>query len=189
VGESKDRYRNTRVSDGDRDHAAERLRLAAGHGRLDIPELERRLDELNDARTYGDIEKLTVDLPFDETADAVAYKDTVEIRQTGMHIVRRGRWEVPRRLVLTGKLGATRLDFSQALIGHREVEIVLDTAWTTIRIIVPKGAAVDTEQLMMSVGSLSNSTASIAHKKSVRFRVTGTHTGGRVRIGYPGLFG
>src|SRR5699024_9375916 len=67
--------------------------------------------------------------------------------------------------------------------------IVLDTAWTTIRIIVPKGAAVDTEQLMMSVGSLSNSTASIAHKKSVRFRVTGTHTGGRVRIGYPGLFG
>ena len=173
----------------DRDQAAERLRLAAGHGRLDIPELEHRLDALHDARTYGELERLTDDLPLDETGDAVAYQDTVEIRQTGMHIVRRGRWEVPRRLVLTGKMGATRLDFSQALIGHREVEIVLDTAWTTIRIIVPKGAAVDTEQLTMSVGSLSNSAASVAAKKGVRFRVTGSHTGGRVRIGYPGLLG
>ncbi|MDN5853970.1 MAG: DUF1707 domain-containing protein [Actinomycetia bacterium] len=189
MGESNDRYRSTRVSDADRDRTADRLRLAAGHGRLDIPELERRLDALHVARTYGEIERLTDDLPFDETGTAVAYDETVEIHQTGMHIVRRGRWEVPRRLVVTGRFGATRLDFSQALIGHREVEIVLDTSWTTIRIIVPKGASVDIGQLAMSVGSLSNSAASVAQKKAVRFRVTGTHTGGRVRIGYPGLFG
>lgn len=187
MSESKDRYRSTRISDADRDQAAERLRLAAGHGRLDIPELERRLDALHAAHTYGEVEKLVNDLPYDVTGDAVAYGETMEIRQTGMHIVRRGRWEVPRRLVVTGKFGATRLDFSQALIGHREVEVVLDTTWTAIRIIVPKGASVDISELTMSVGSLSNSTASVAHKKAVRFRVTGSHTGGRVRIGYPGL--
>ena len=176
------------MTDADRDAAAERLRLAAGLGRLEIQELESRLEALYNAHTYGEIEQLTKDLPADQIGDAVAFQDTVEIRQTGMHIVRRGRWEVPRRLVVTGKFGATRLDFSQALIEHRDVEIVLDTTWTSIRIIVPRGAGVDTERLAMSVGSLSNSAASVAHKKAVRFRITGSHSGGRVRIGYPGLF-
>lgn len=176
------------MTDADRDQTADRLRLAAGHGRLDIPELERRLDVLHTARTYGEIEPLTKDLPWDEAVDAVGYRETMEIRQTGMRIVRRGRWEVPKRLVVTGKLGVTVLDFSHALIEHREVEIALDTAWTSIRIIVPKGAAVDIAQLAMSVGSLSNSAASFAQKNATRFRVTGSQTGGRVRIGYPRPF-
>ncbi|UPK73497.1 DUF1707 domain-containing protein [Nocardioidaceae bacterium SCSIO 66511] len=181
---SDDRYRSTRVTDADRDHAAERLRLAAGNGRLDIQELEHRLEKLYSAHTYGEIERLVKDLPLEESGDAVGYADTMEIRQTGVRIVRRGRWQAPRRLVLTGKFGATRLDFSQALIAHREIEIALDTAWTSIRIIVPKGASVDTERLTMSVGSLSNSAGSVAKKGAPRFRVTGSHTGGRVRIGY-----
>ncbi|UYM05549.1 DUF1707 SHOCT-like domain-containing protein [Solicola gregarius] len=189
MSESRDRYRSTRVTDADRDHAAERLRLAAGHGRLDIQELERRLDAVYVARTYGEIEPLVKDLPLDQVGEAVSYAETMEIRQTGVRIVRRGRWKVPRRVVVTGKFGATRLDFSHALIVHPDVEIALDTSWTSIRIIVPKGASVDTEQLTMSVGSLSNSAASVPQKNAPRFRITGSHTGGRVRVGYPLRFG
>lgn len=182
-------YRRTRVTDADRDQVAERLRFAAGHGRIDIQELERRLEALYNARTYGELERLINDLPLDDAGDAVSYDDTMEIRQTGVRIVRRGRWQVPRRVVLTGRFGATRLDFSHALIAHPDVEIALDTSWTSIRIIVPKGASVDADQLTMSVGSLSNSAASVAQKNAPRFRVTGSHTGGRVRIGYPLRFG
>lgn len=186
---SKRGVRRTRASDADRDDAAERLRLAAGNGRLEIQELERRLERVYAAHTYGELEALVRDLPQDDPGDPVAYRDTVEIRQGGMNITRRGRWQVPRRIVVTGRFGATSLDFSRALIEHQDVEIALDTDWSSVRIIVPKGAAVETDRLTMALGSLSNSAASVPQKNGVRFRVTGSHTGGRVKIGYPRRLG
>lgn len=187
--ESRQGFRSTRASDADREAAAERLRVAAGNGRLDLQELERRLERTYAARTYGELRSLVRDLPPDGPDDPVAYRDTAEIHQTGMNIVRRGQWQVPRRLVVTGRFGATLLDFSSAVIESAEVEIALETDWSSVRIIVPKGAAVDTEQLTASWGSLNNSAASTPQKNAVRFRVTGSHKGGRVRIGYPRRFG
>lgn len=182
--ESRHGFRSTRASDADRDQAAERLRLAAGNGRLDVQELERRLERVYAATTYGELQAVVGDLPPDGQGDPVGYGDTAQIHQTGMNIVRRGQWEVPRRLVVDGRLGSTVLDFSRALIGHREVEIALDTDWSSVRIIVPKGAAVDTESLTIAWSSLTNSAASVPQKNAVRFRVTGSHRGGRVKIGY-----
>ena len=52
-----------RVSDADREAAAERLRHAAVEGRLEPDELEERLHAALRARTYGDLRRLLVDLP------------------------------------------------------------------------------------------------------------------------------
>lgn len=52
-----------RASDADRDAAAERLRTAAAEGRLDTDELDERLDVALRARTYGELDRLLVDLP------------------------------------------------------------------------------------------------------------------------------
>jgi hypothetical protein len=52
-----------RASDADRDATAERLRRAAVEGRLEPDELEERLHAALRARTYGDLERLIVDLP------------------------------------------------------------------------------------------------------------------------------
>lgn len=163
--------------------------MAAGNGRLDVRELERRLEGVYAAHTYGELEALVRDLPHDEPGDPVAYRETAEIRQSGMNITRRGRWQVPRRIVVTGRFGASLLDFSRALIEHHEVEVSLDTTWSSVRIIVPRGAAVETDHLTMALGSLTNSAASVPQKNGVRFRVTGSHTGGRVKIGYPRRLG
>src|SRR5215208_323466 len=52
-----------RASDADRDATAERLRRAAVEGRLEPEELEERLHAALRARTYGDLERLIMDLP------------------------------------------------------------------------------------------------------------------------------
>lgn len=52
-----------RVSDSDRDRVAERLRVAAGEGRLGADELEDRLERAFAARTEAELAPLTADLP------------------------------------------------------------------------------------------------------------------------------
>lgn len=52
-----------RASDADRDDAAERLRTAAAEGRLDTEELDERLGIAFSARTYGELDRVLVDLP------------------------------------------------------------------------------------------------------------------------------
>jgi Domain of unknown function (DUF1707) len=54
-----------RASDADREQIAERLRKAAAEGRLLTEELEHRLSGAFSARTYGELDELTADLPQD----------------------------------------------------------------------------------------------------------------------------
>jgi hypothetical protein len=52
-----------RASDADRERVAERLRRAAGEGRLLTEELEERLGAAFSARTYGQLDRIVADLP------------------------------------------------------------------------------------------------------------------------------
>jgi VIT1/CCC1 family predicted Fe2+/Mn2+ transporter len=56
-------HSSIRASDADREAVAERLRHAAGEGRLEPNELEERLHAALRARTYGDLRRLLSDLP------------------------------------------------------------------------------------------------------------------------------
>ena len=52
-----------RVSDADRDHAAARLRDHFAEGRLTPDELDERVTAALNARTFGDLRRVMVDLP------------------------------------------------------------------------------------------------------------------------------
>jgi hypothetical protein len=52
-----------RASDAERERAANALRLHAADGRLDAEELEERLTQAYAARTRGELEALSADLP------------------------------------------------------------------------------------------------------------------------------
>src|SRR5205809_614527 len=52
-----------RASDADREHVAQLLRDGAGDGRLDMDELSERLESVYAARTFGELNTLTKDLP------------------------------------------------------------------------------------------------------------------------------
>ena len=58
-----DRDPALRVADADRERVAERLRRAAGEGRLAPEELEERLEAAFGARTQADLAPLVADLP------------------------------------------------------------------------------------------------------------------------------
>lgn len=62
-GYDDDRSR-LRISDADRHKVAELLREAAGEGRIDMDELDERLEAAYVAKTYGDLVPLTADLPL-----------------------------------------------------------------------------------------------------------------------------
>ena len=51
-----------RISDADRQRVADVLRDAAGDGRLDLEELDERLELTWAAKTYGDLVPITLDL-------------------------------------------------------------------------------------------------------------------------------
>jgi hypothetical protein len=57
------RRASIRASDDDRENVAERLRQAAGEGRLLAHELEERLGRALRARTYGELDEVVWDLP------------------------------------------------------------------------------------------------------------------------------
>jgi hypothetical protein len=59
------RYESLRASDADRDEVTDRLREAAGEGRLEPYELEERVAAALRARTYGELGRLVADLPRD----------------------------------------------------------------------------------------------------------------------------
>jgi hypothetical protein len=52
-----------RASDAERERVATRLREYAAEGRLDVDELDERLQQAYSARTRGELERLTTDLP------------------------------------------------------------------------------------------------------------------------------
>jgi Domain of unknown function (DUF1707) len=52
-----------RASDADRETVVDRLREAAGEGRLEPDEFEQRVDGVLRARTYGDLARFLADLP------------------------------------------------------------------------------------------------------------------------------
>ncbi len=52
-----------RAADSDREHVAEQLRSAHAEGRLDLTEYDQRVQQAWAARTYGELEVLTTDLP------------------------------------------------------------------------------------------------------------------------------
>jgi hypothetical protein len=52
-----------RASDGDRDRVAAALREHCAQGRLTMDEFNERLEQVYRGRTFGDLQKLTADLP------------------------------------------------------------------------------------------------------------------------------
>jgi hypothetical protein len=55
-----------RASDADRDKAAAALREHCAQGRIDVEELNERLEGVYSARTLGDLRRVTADLPEED---------------------------------------------------------------------------------------------------------------------------
>lgn len=140
-----------RVSHDDRDRVVERLRQAAGEGRLDIDELEERLERAFGARTYGDLQPLLYDLPGNRpnlppaaaysAGDATLFSTgvggtpTVYRSQAVFGEQRReGAWVVPPTYTATAVLGNVLLDLRAATFAESRVTIRCNALMGEIKI-------------------------------------------------------
>jgi DUF1707 SHOCT-like domain len=86
-----------RAADADREAVAERLRIAAGDGRIDRDELDERLALAYAATTYRQLETLVADLPARSaaiTGDALPEPGTLVLKTKAPNLRQSGRWVV-----------------------------------------------------------------------------------------------
>jgi len=145
-----------RVSDADREKVAELLREAAGEGRLEIHELEERLERAYAAKTYGDLEPVTQDLPASGSIGQAPVQrhpgakwNRVGGTPTGSTAIaifsgsdRRGAWVVPAQFSAFAMFGGVNLDLREALLAEREVTITAVAIMGGVDITVPDDCAV-----------------------------------------------
>jgi len=148
-----------RASHEDRDRVIEMLRVAAGDGRLTADELDERVEVAFSARTYGELAALTSDLPAGGHATGslgpvtpAAPKDVARLEARSGSLSRNGRWVVPRRIEAKVTSGSIKLDFTQAAIAHRSIDIEAEVRSGHLTIITKPGIAVDTDDVAIGSG-------------------------------------
>jgi hypothetical protein len=151
--------RQLRVSDADREQAAEVLRQAAGDGRITFDELDQRLGAAYAARTYADLTEVTADPPPPghppppgPLATAPGTFPAARIGGepgSGMSVAilsgvdRGGTWVVPPRHSVVAVLGGVHLDLREARFSQREVTIDVFTLMGGVDIMVGDDVEVD----------------------------------------------
>ncbi|MCF6376624.1 DUF1707 domain-containing protein [Nocardioides KLBMP 9356] len=138
-----------RVSDADRQRVAEVLREAAGEGRLDLDELDERLDLTFAAKTYGDLVPITLDLqstgPVTPPAAAPVRRTSSGLPAVGHasstaimgEVKRQGVWSVPENHSAFALMGSVVIDLRQAQLSARETHINASSIMGEVKIIVP----------------------------------------------------
>jgi len=135
-----------RISDADRHKVAELLRDAAGEGRIDLEELDERLEATYAAKTYADLVPLTIDLPAHAEQQAttpVPRRETLPATTTydsSLAIMggctRKGAWLVPPRHQAFALMGGVDLDLRQATFAERETVIYANAVMAGVDITV-----------------------------------------------------
>ncbi|MEU6390668.1 DUF1707 domain-containing protein [Streptomyces sp. NPDC046939] len=150
-----------RASDADREQVAERLRDALAEGRLDMEEFGERLEATYKARTYGELEPITHDLPGAGVAapvnlvkeplpeGAVDWPARIGGEATstwGVGILsgfqRKGRWTAPRRFTCFAFWGGGEIDLREANFEAGEVVVNCVAIMGGVNVVVPPGVEV-----------------------------------------------
>ncbi|MGN6332274.1 MAG: DUF1707 SHOCT-like domain-containing protein [Motilibacteraceae bacterium] len=174
--------RNLRCGHEDRDAVAERLRVAAGDGRIDLDELDNRLAQAYAARSYADLDRLVTDLPgaglvrpaaSDVAAPGAPSPSPARVRAVFTTRVHRGAWVVPERLEARVRGGKIVLDLVDAVVPHRTVTVDVRAFAGTVVVVVPEGWSVSTEGASVLLGSLKVRTRPAATGAPDRLVLTG----------------
>jgi hypothetical protein len=138
-----------RISDADRQRVTDVLRDAAGEGRIDLDELEERLELTWQAKTYGELVPITLDMqatgpvvppagpPVRRTPSsvpAVGHNSSVAIMS---ECKRQGVWSVPEHHSAFAMMGSVVIDLRQAQLSAHETLINASSIMGEVKVIVP----------------------------------------------------
>jgi hypothetical protein len=145
-----------RISDEDRHKVAEVLRQAAGEGRIDLDELDERLQATYQAKTYGELVPITVDLPVAghgvprpspapphaPVGPVPRYPSSVAVMS---ETKRTGSWLVEDGTTAFALMGSVLLDMREALFAAREVTVTASAVMGEVKVVVDAGTTVVVE--------------------------------------------
>lgn len=139
-----------RISNEDREKVAQILHNAMAEGRIDLKELEERLDTVYAAKTFADLEPVTRDLPVQAPrALAVPQSAPVSTNRLGgtsgpaqsiaimSGVERKTPWVCPPHHNVVAVMGGVELDLSQATFVSEHTTIQCFAFWGGIQIRVP----------------------------------------------------
>ena len=140
-----DQHPELRVSDADREATVVRLREAGGEGRLTLEELAERVERADAARTRGDLDALTADLPASAGAVRMPAAPAKE-RRWIVAIMggeqRKGRWRPARRTNAIAVMGGVDIDLREAELADG-AEILAIPVMGAVTVVVPEGVSVE----------------------------------------------
>ncbi len=154
--------RDLRASDAEREGAAEALRTAASEGRLQIEELEERLQTAYTVRTRRELEELLADVTVPGTVATRSDSGlTVREGDGGSRWIlaimsghdHRGRWRVGRRCTAINVMGGSTLDLNDAELADRAVQMNVISIMGGGEIRVPHGVDVQVSHFSVMGGN------------------------------------
>jgi hypothetical protein len=182
-------HRGIRISDADRERAAQLLHQALSEGRITLSELEERLTVVYAAKYEVDLRPPLADLPGAEvitvtTPRPVASADAAPvILRAGMSTIKRsGTWDVPARLRVQSAMGSVVLDFCETVIPHQVVDIEVDLGAGSAKLLVPDEATANVDGVVASMGTVKSSVPSLQRPGFPHFVVHGRAGMGSVTV-------
>ncbi|HEX3651067.1 MAG TPA: DUF1707 domain-containing protein [Pseudonocardiaceae bacterium] len=141
------------ASDAERDHVIDLLQRAVGQGMLDLDEFGSRTDAVLAAQSRSELNAVLLDLP-DLLPDEPVVRDVLVLRSVLSEVRRTGHWSVPPKLLLTSRLGLTRLDFTRARLAGRRTTIELAVTGGLVELRMPRKATVLTGGVRVTGGRI-----------------------------------
>lgn len=174
-----------RASDVEREHVIDLLQRAVGQGMLDLDEFSERTDAVLAALTRSELNAVLLDLP-DLLPDEPVVTDVLVLRSMLSEVRRSGKWLVPARLLISSRLGATRLDFTEAVLAQPHVIVELAVTGGLIELRVPRRATVLTTGVRVTGGRVVDRCRPTVNRQAEpRFVLGGRLLAGEVRIVRP----
>lgn len=176
-----------RAGDAEREQTAEKLRVAAGEGRIDLAELDERLDRAYRAKTYSELDALLADLPDKRPGGALAAPaaETMLLKTHGSTVKQNGRWTVPRKLVVECGVPNMVIDFTEASCAHRDVTVEANCGLGSIKLIVPRGWTVRIDGSSTNTSHISNKADAPTDPAAPTLTLVGHPRSGYIRIRQP----
>jgi hypothetical protein len=152
-----------RISDEDRHRVSEVLRQAAGEGRIDLTELDERLEATYRAKTYADLVPITADLPVaaaqapgvPQVPQPVPGPVPQQVPLSGQQAAgssasvavmsnarRTGTWVVADSHTAFALMGTVVLDLRRAHLGSPELTINASAIMGEVKVVVGAGTRV-----------------------------------------------
>ncbi|HVX43083.1 MAG TPA: DUF1707 domain-containing protein [Mycobacteriales bacterium] len=133
-----------RASNAEREAAIARLNDACSEGRLTLDEFSERVERAWGARTRGDLEQLTSDLPMTSaTAPAPTSAPATQWHVSPIGgFKRRGRWKLAESTTAVTLIGGMNLDLAEAELSANEVTLTAVSLVGGVSLRVPPGVRI-----------------------------------------------